>query len=176
MFFPASTASPASKKQRLGGDDYTHTSYGSRHDEDGHVSTFAINYDDADFEDDPRAVDDTASPSGIGGSSGGGASSGGAVIRKSKNKPWKVHRRVGGGSMHDANLYRHYRPDFRELAREYPGKETAVQKRGSFFFSFFVDSGSPLNERQAPSSWGGIRRVASLFDRGDMSTTHALTN
>lgn len=35
-------------------------------------------------------------------------------------KPWKIHRHTAG-SMHDANLYRHYRPDFRELAKEYPG-------------------------------------------------------
>eukprot|EP00752_Nemacystus_decipiens_P014801 g13176.t2 len=111
---------PATKKQRLGGDDHTHTSYGSRRDEDGHESTFAINYDDDDFDDDPDAVDDAASPSGGGSGAGGGATGGGAVIRKGKNKPWKVHRRVGGGSMHDANLYRRYRPDFRELAREYP--------------------------------------------------------
>eukprot|EP00903_Cladosiphon_okamuranus_P020233 g18570.t1 len=116
-------ASPVIKKQRLCGDDYTHTSYGSRHEEDGHVSTFAINYDYDDSEDDRDVADETASPGGIGrggDGSGGGTSSGGDVIGKSKNKPWKLHRRAGGRSMHDANLYRHYRPDFRELAREYP--------------------------------------------------------
>lgn len=41
--------------------------------------------------------------------------------RKRGSKPWKAHDRPAG-SMHDGNLYRHYRPDFRELAREYPGE------------------------------------------------------
>lgn len=40
-------------------------------------------------------------------------------------KPWKVHRHTAG-SMHSTNLYRHYRPDFRELAKEYPGAVNAI--------------------------------------------------
>ncbi|CAM9946766.1 unnamed protein product [Pylaiella littoralis] len=128
-------ASPASKRQRLfsgsngsgigDGDGCSHTSYGRPH-EDGGGSTFAINnYEDSDFDDDDDddpAGDATASPAGVAGGGGGG---GGGLARKNKKKPWKLHGRSGGGrgrgrSMHDANLYRHYRPDFRELAREYP--------------------------------------------------------
>ena len=143
----ACTDSPVSKKQRFGGDDYTHTSYGSRHDqEDGHGSTFAINYDDdSDSDDDRDAADEPASPGEIGGAGGGdGARSGAGGVRKSKNKPWKVHRRVGGGSMHNANLYRHYRPDFRELAREYPGQKQSVRPRqtiASVIFDFRCSMG-----------------------------------
>lgn len=130
-------ASPASKRQRLfrgsngsgigDGDGCSHTSYGRPH-EDGGGSTFAINnYEDSDFDDDDDddpAGDATASPAGVAGGGGGG---GGGLARKNKKKPWKLHGRSGGGrgrgrSMHDANLYRHYRPDFRELAREYPGE------------------------------------------------------
>lgn len=153
LLFPARTASPASKRQRLGGDDYTHASYGSRHDEDCHVSTFAINYDDdGDFEDDRDADDEAASPDGTG---GGGASSGGAVVRKSRNKPWKLHRRVAGGSMHDANLYRHYRPDFRELAREYPGKSFGVRRRQQELMSFFCSVAS-MNKHELHRTLFGV--------------------
>lgn len=42
---------------------------------------------------------------------------GGARKRK---KPWRVHGRPDG-SMHNTNVYKRYRPDFRELLREYPG-------------------------------------------------------
>lgn len=126
FLFPTRTAPPVSKKQRLGGNDYMHTSFGGRQDEAGHANTFATSYDNGDLEDDGDAADETSSP---GGGSGDGARGEGAVTRKSKNKPWKIHRREGGGSMHDANLYRHYRPDFRELAREYPGKTFTAKRR-----------------------------------------------
>ncbi|CAN0230877.1 unnamed protein product, partial [Ectocarpus sp. 6 AP-2014] len=113
--------SPLSKKRRLSsgiGDDAFEglTSYGNG---DGGGSTFAINDDDDDALDEggAAAAADAASPDGVG--SGGGDGRGTAVC-KNKKKPWKVHASAGGGKMHDANLYRHYRPDFRELAREYP--------------------------------------------------------
>ncbi|CAM9387291.1 unnamed protein product, partial [Scytosiphon promiscuus] len=135
-------ASPVGKKQRLvdssgnssiPGDDTGfrhHTSYGTgHHEDDGGGSTFAINYEDGDFEDDDNdgngdgdigdaevGFDGAVRPDGVGESGAGDAVGG----RKSRNRPWKVHGRRAGGSMHDANLYRHYRPDFRELAREYP--------------------------------------------------------
>lgn len=66
--------------------------------------------------------------------------------RKGRNKPWKAHGCKAGGSMHAANLYRHYRPDFRELAREYPGtsecgRDFSIYPRvylGSVRVQFFV--------------------------------------
>ncbi|CAM9398477.1 unnamed protein product [Ectocarpus fasciculatus] len=110
--------SPLSKKQRLSsgiGDDALEgfTSYGNG---DGGGSTFAINDDDDALDEGGVADHDAASTGGVGSGGGGG----GTAVRKNKKKPWKVHASAGGGKMHDANLYRHYRPDFRELAREYP--------------------------------------------------------
>ncbi len=106
----------------MGEDDFAHARYGNGHHGDGGGSTFAINYDDADSDDGVGADDAEAeSPGGIG---GGGGAGGGDKVRKKKSKPWKVYRRAGGGSMHEANLYRRYRPDFRELAREYPGESS----------------------------------------------------
>ncbi|CAN0142790.1 unnamed protein product, partial [Hapterophycus canaliculatus] len=132
--------SPVGKKQRLvgnssiGGDTgfSHHASYGSRYHQDG-GSTFAINYEDGDFGDGDGDDEDD----GVGGFGGDGAAvgydpaarpdgagengPGGEVPRKkNRNRPWKVHGHGAPGSMHNANLYRHYRPDFRELAKEYP--------------------------------------------------------
>ncbi|CAM9122059.1 unnamed protein product [Ectocarpus sp. 12 AP-2014] len=113
--------SPLSKKPRLSsgtGDDAFEglTSYGNGN---GGGSTFAINDDDDDdaLDEGGAAAADAASPDGVGSVGGDG---GGAAVCKNKKKPWKVHTSAGGGKMHDANLYRHYRPDFRELAREFP--------------------------------------------------------
>ncbi|CAM9798620.1 unnamed protein product [Ectocarpus sp. 13 AM-2016] len=112
--------SPLSKKPRLSsgtGDDAFEglTRYGNGN---GGGSTFAINDDDDDALDEGgAAADDAASPEGV---DSGGGDGGGTAVCKNKKKPWKVHASASGGKMHDANLYRHYRPDFRELAREYP--------------------------------------------------------
>lgn len=46
---------------------------------------------------------------------------------RARKKPWKIHR--PRGNMHDANLYRYYRPDFRELAKEYPGQDERLFSR-----------------------------------------------
>lgn len=49
--------------------------------------------------------------------------------KAARKKPWKIHR--PRGNMHDANIYRYYRPDFRELARTYPGVETPTNVQQS---------------------------------------------
>lgn len=130
------TASPASKRVRRfnnGNDDvYGSERYGDDDEDIGgsniddgiehNGESFGVDYmDDApDASDDDNTADGGG---GEGGGGGGGTGGGGRKSKKNRNRPWKVHGRRpgGGGAMHDANVYRHYRPDFRELAREYPG-------------------------------------------------------
>lgn len=52
------------------------------------------------------------------------------VTAKKRSKPWKLYAKPGGAGkgMHDANLYRRYRPDFRELATEYPGEQRSLER------------------------------------------------
>ncbi|CAM9655593.1 unnamed protein product [Laminaria digitata] len=102
---------------------------------------------------------------GGGGDRGGGSGSGGGgrKNKKGRNKPWKMHgRRLGGdggggGAMHDANVYRHYRPDFRELAREYPDT----------FGPYVIedpDTGRMTIDWKDPSSMRELTRVMLLHD------------
>lgn len=103
-------ASPLTKKVRLNGGVYgdclSYDDDGHSFDVDGHGDAGDVDIHGGEDGD----ADDGNAAAAVG--SGGG-------VRKRK-KPWRVHG-PPDGSMHNANLYKHYRPDFRELAMEYPG-------------------------------------------------------
>ena len=123
---PRQTAPPALKKARLDSDRFDHDDGDGNRVRNDHIGS-GDGYGDAEVHD---GCTDGDEPSNVGIDLPGDArrdrqgevGDWGDVKTKKKSKPWKVHARPGGGSMHDANIYRHYRPDFRELASAYPGE------------------------------------------------------